>query len=116
MHYSKLLLVAAAMCQQGLAVGILAYSGLNCEGLEQALIVDHNQACQQSTNQFQSYKENGFGPKNGQRIAFYTESGCTQDTFIYDTFSNNGDYFHSHQCYNIHDHSPAKFAQGARLY
>lgn len=117
MHYSKLVIAAAAaFFQDGLAVRILAYSGRDCTGLSQDLKVDNNAACDQSTNQFQSYKENGWGPGNGQRIAFYSEPGCADDSFLYDTYSRNGDYFHSHQCYNIDEHSPSKYGQGARLY
>ena len=117
MHFSKLIAVAAATFIQGtLAVRVLTYSGRDCTGVVQDVAVDHNAACDISTNRFQSYKENGFGKNNGQRIAFYSEPGCTDETFLYDTYSYNGDYFHSHQCYNIDGHSPSKFAQGMRLY
>lgn len=117
MHYSKVLIAAAAVFfQEGVAVRILAYTGKDCTGLVQDLGIDHNAACDQSTNQFQSYKENGWGKANGQRIGFYKDPGCADDSFLFDTYSNDGDYFHSHQCYNIREHSPSKFAQGARLY
>ncbi|KAK2805923.1 hypothetical protein FQN51_008697 [Onygenales sp. PD_10] len=117
MHYSKLLIAAAAVFIQGTLakdtpVRVLAYSNPDCTGTVQDILVDHNQACDISTNPFQSYKENGWGKRNGQKIAFYSEPGCTAEAFLYDTFSWNGDYFHSHQCYNIDGHSPAKFAQG----
>ncbi|KAF4435257.1 hypothetical protein FACUT_7286 [Fusarium acutatum] len=109
MHFSQLLITAAALFTQGtLAVGIKTYTGRDCTGTEQTLTVDHNAACNPKVQRFQSYKENGFGPGNGQRIAFYAQPSCSQESFIYDTYSNNGDYFHSKQCYNINGHSPVK--------
>ncbi|KAH7232263.1 uncharacterized protein BKA55DRAFT_523701 [Fusarium redolens] len=117
MHYSQLLITAAALFTQGsLAVGVKTYSGRDCTGTEQTLTVDHNAACNPKVQRFQSYRENGFGPSNGQRIAFYAQPSCSQESFIYDTYSYNGDYFHSKQCYNIDGHSPVKYAQGAKLY
>ncbi|KAH6853175.1 hypothetical protein B0I37DRAFT_1663 [Chaetomium sp. MPI-CAGE-AT-0009] len=115
MHYSKLI-AAAAFIQGSLAVRVLTYSGRDCTGDVQDIKVDNNAACDDSTNRFQSYKENGWGKSNGQRIAFYSKSSCATDTFLYDTYSYNGDYFKSKQCYNIDGHSPSKYAQGMRLY
>ncbi|KAF9893070.1 hypothetical protein FE257_012481 [Aspergillus nanangensis] len=117
MHFSKLFIAAAAVFVQGsLAVRILAYSGPDCTGEVQDLAVDNNAACDTSTNKFQSYKENGWGKSNGQRIAFYSEPGCTTQSFLYDTYSYDGDFFHSHQCYNIDGHAAVRYAQGANLY
>ena len=118
MHYSKLLIAAAAVFIQGslAEVRVLTYSNRDCTGTVQDIKVDNNEACDITTNRFQSYKENGWGKSNGQRIAFYSEAGCTEESFLYDTYSYDGDYFHSHQCYNIDGHSPEKFAQGMRLY
>ncbi|RSL57017.1 hypothetical protein CDV31_017082 [Fusarium ambrosium] len=117
MHFSQLLIASAAIFAQGsLAVGIKIYSGRDCTGNEQVLTVDHNAACNPGVQRFQSYVENGFGPGNGQRIAFYSQPSCSQNSFIYDTYSRNGDYFQSKQCYNIDGHSSVKYAQGAKLY
>ncbi|KAF5621052.1 uncharacterized protein FTJAE_11392 [Fusarium tjaetaba] len=101
MHFYQLIAAAALFTQGTLAVGIKTYTGRDCTGTEQTLT---------------SYKENGFGPGNGQRIAFYAQPSCSQESFIYDTYSNNGDYFHSKQCYNINGHSLVQYAQGAKLY
>ncbi|KAJ9414998.1 hypothetical protein QL093DRAFT_2568320 [Fusarium oxysporum] len=107
MHFSQLLITAAAFFTQGtLAVGIKTYSGRDCTGTEQTLTVDHNAACNPKVQRFH----------NGQRIAFYAQPSCSRESFIYDTYSYNGDYFHSKQCYNIDGHSPVKYAQGAKLY
>ena len=118
MHYTKLLIAVAAVFIQGslAEVRVLAYSNRDCTGEVQDIKVDNNEACDASTNPFQSYKENGWEKSNGQRIGFYSEPGCTTESFLYDTYSYDGDYFHSHQCYNIDGHSPLKFAQGMRLY
>ncbi|UPL02965.1 hypothetical protein LCI18_013899 [Fusarium solani-melongenae] len=117
MHFSKLFITAAAVFIQGsLAVGVKTYSGRDCTGVEQTLKVDNNAACNPDTQRFQSYRENGWGPGNGQRIAFYSQPSCSQESFIYDTYSRDGDYFHSKQCYNINGHSPVKYAQGMKLY
>jgi hypothetical protein len=117
MHYSKLLAAIAAVCiQSSLAVKVLTYSGPGCTGNVQDVVVDGGAACDGSVQPFQSYKENGWGKSNGQRIAFYSEPGCTTQSFIYDTYSYNGDYFHSGQCYDIDGHSPVHVAQGMKLY
>ncbi|KAF4987383.1 hypothetical protein FDECE_15458 [Fusarium decemcellulare] len=117
MHFSKLLITAAAVFIQGsLAVGVKTYAGRDCTGNEQILKVDNNAACNADTQRFQSYVENGWGPGNGQRIAFYSQPSCSQESFIYDTYSRDGDYFHSKQCYNINGHSSVKYAQGMKLY
>ena len=117
MHYSKLLAAAALFIQGSLAVKVLTYSGRDCTGDVQDLVVDHGAACDaEVVHRFQSYKENGFGARNGQRIAFYQQPSCSQESFLYDTYSYDGDYFHSHQCYNIDGHSPSHYAQGMKLY
>ncbi|KAF4342856.1 hypothetical protein FBEOM_3202 [Fusarium beomiforme] len=116
MHFAQLLLTAAAAAQGSLAVGVKTYAGRDCTGNEQDIKVDGGQACNADLQRFQSYRENGFGPGNGQRIAFYAQPSCSQDSFLYDTYSRNGDYFQSKKCYNIDGHSPSKYAQGMKLY
>ena len=117
MHFSKIITAVAALCIQGsFAVKVLTYSGRDCTGNEQDVKVDNNAACSTETQRFQSYKENGWGKSNGQRIAFYAKPSCSTDSFIYDTYSYDRDYFHSNQCYNIDGHSPVSVAQGMRLY
>ncbi|KAG8668168.1 hypothetical protein FPOAC1_007544 [Fusarium poae] len=117
MHFSQFIVIAATVFTQGsLAVGVKTYSGRDCTGGEVAVTVDGGQACSAGMKPFQSYRENGFGKKNGQRIAFYAESSCNQNSFIYDTYSYDGDYFHSKVCYNIDGHSPVKTARGIKLY
>lgn len=117
MHYSKLLIVAvAAFIQGSLAVRVKTYTGRDCTGAVQDLSIDNHAACDSNNNRFQSYQENGWGKNNGQRIAFYSAGSCTTETFLYDTYSYNGDFFKSKTCYNIDGHSPAKFAQGMALY
>ena len=119
MHYFKLLTAVTAFFTQGsLAVRVLTYSGRDCTGDVQDIPVDHGAACGDGSvvHRFQSYQENGFGPANGQRIAFYSQPSCADNTFLYDTYSNNGDYFQSHRCYNIDGHSPSHYAQGMKLY
>jgi hypothetical protein len=116
MHFSKLLLTASTAVLGTHAVGVKTYAGRDCTGNEQIVTVDGGKACDAGLQRFQSYKENGFGPGNGQRIAFYAQASCSQDSFLYDTFSRNGDYFQSKKCYNIDGHSPSKYAQGMKLY
>ncbi|EMT72098.1 hypothetical protein FOC4_g10003949 [Fusarium odoratissimum] len=58
MHFSQLLITAAALFTQGiLAVGIKTYSGRDCTGTEQTLTVDHNAACNPKC-----YNINGHSP------------------------------------------------------
>jgi hypothetical protein len=117
MHFPKILAAVAALCVQGsLAVNVLTYSGRDCTGTVQDVKVDNNAACSTKTQPFQSYKENGWGERNGQRIAFYNQPSCSANSFLYDTYSYNGDYFHSKQCYNIDGHSPVSVARGMKLY
>ncbi|KAL4965972.1 uncharacterized protein BDV14DRAFT_199423 [Aspergillus stella-maris] len=116
MHFTKILAAVAALSQGSLAVNVLIYSGRDCTGTEQDVKVDNNAACSTETQPFMSYKENGFGKSNGQRIAFYAQPSCSANSFLYDTYSYNGDYFHSKQCYNIDGHSPVSVARGMNLY
>ncbi|KAL4895182.1 hypothetical protein BDV59DRAFT_174609 [Aspergillus ambiguus] len=104
MHYSKILIASAAFIQGSLSTGILVYSGRDCTGSATARTVDSG-VCTGPLPVFRSYRENGWGPK-GKRISFYGSGTCTGETFLYDTWSNNGDYFQSRQCYNIDGHSP----------
>jgi hypothetical protein len=117
MHFFKVLTATAAVCIQGsLAVNVLTYSGRDCTGTVQDVTVDNHEACSNENQAFMSYKENGFGKSNGQRIAFYSQPSCSANSFLYDTYSYNGDYFHSKQCYNIDGHSPVSVARGMALY
>ncbi|RGP64444.1 hypothetical protein FLONG3_9502 [Fusarium longipes] len=117
MYFSQIFVIAAAVFAQGsLAVRVKTYSGRDCTGVETDVPVDGGQACSAGMKPFQSYRENGWGKDNGQRIAFYAESSCNANSFIYDTYSYNGDYFHSKVCYNIDGHSPVKTARGMKLY
>jgi hypothetical protein len=117
MHFSKLLIAAATVfVQGGLAVRVLVYDGYDCTGTETDIAVDNGAACDGRVPRFKSYKENGWGPGNGQRIAFYQSGTCTTESFLYDTFSRDGDYFHSHQCYNINGHSVSDTAASMKLY
>ncbi|KAL4886504.1 hypothetical protein BJY04DRAFT_213266 [Aspergillus karnatakaensis] len=116
MHFTSLLTLAALTLQGALAVNVLTYSGRDCTGTVQDVHVDNNEACSTKTKPFMSYKENGFGKSNGQRIAFYNQPSCSANSFLYDTYSYDGDYFHSKQCYNIDGHSPVSVARGMKLY
>ncbi|KAI6762467.1 hypothetical protein HG530_008447 [Fusarium avenaceum] len=116
MHFAKLLITISSVVVGSHAVGVKTYAGRDCSGNEETVTVDGGRACNADLQRFQSYRENGFGPGNGQRIAFYAQSSCSQDSFLYDTYSRNGDYFQSKKCYNIDGHSPVKYAQGMKLY
>jgi hypothetical protein len=117
MHFFKILTAVAVLGIQGsLAVNVLTYSGRDCTGTVQDVKVDNHEACSTKVKPFQSYKENGFGKRNGQRIAFYDQPSCSANSFLYDTYSYDGDYFHSKQCYNIDGHSPVSVARGMSLY
>lgn len=102
MHYSKIL-IASAFIQGGLSTGILTYSGPDCTGESQEYTI--LSGCLGAVPQFQSYRENGWGPHE-ERIGFYGQFGCNEAGFLYDTWAYDGDYFHSHQCYNLNSHSP----------
>jgi hypothetical protein len=94
----------------------LVYSGHDCTGTETNVAVDNGAACHGTVPRFKSYKENGWGPGNGQRIAFYQSGTCATESFLYDTYSHDGDYFHSHKCYNINGHSVSDYAASMKLY
>lgn len=111
MHYSKILIASAAFIQGGLSTGILTYSGRDCTGEVTESTVP-NGACTGPLPVFQSYRENGWGPKK-TRIAFYGSGTCT--AYLYDTWAYDGDYFKSHQCYNINGHSPNGETTGASV-
>ncbi|KAK3296424.1 uncharacterized protein B0H64DRAFT_461548 [Chaetomium fimeti] len=116
MHFSKVLITAAAVFIQGsLAVKALVYADYDCKGEGTDVKVDNSAACDGDVPRFRSYRENGWGPGNGQRIAFYQSGSCTTDSFLYDTYSRNGDYFKSKQCYNIKGHSVSDTAASMKL-
>ncbi|KAH7246653.1 hypothetical protein BKA59DRAFT_512610 [Fusarium tricinctum] len=116
MHFAKLLITISSVVVGSHAVGVKTYSGRDCSGSEEDVTVDGGQGCNADHQRFQSYRENGFGPGNGQRIAFYASSSCSQDSFLYDTYSRNGDYFQSKKCYNINGHSPSQYAHEADIH
>jgi hypothetical protein len=114
MHYFKILIASAALFQGGLSTGILTYSGRDCTGQATQTTVKDGE-CTGPLPVFQSYKEDGFGP-HGKRIAFYGSGTCTGETFLYDTWAYDGDYFQSHKCYNIDGHSGHGERTGASVW
>ncbi|KAF5008663.1 hypothetical protein FDECE_5075 [Fusarium decemcellulare] len=110
MHYSTLLVASATLIQGALSAKISTFAGPNCTGAQKDIHV-YDDTSVLNIPQFQSYRENGYG-SHGQRVAFYTESGLPGTcggAKIYDTWAYDGDYFHSHQCYNLIDHEPHKY-------
>ncbi|KAK2766757.1 hypothetical protein FQN54_006071 [Arachnomyces sp. PD_36] len=112
MHFSKILIASAALIQGALSTGILTYSGRDCTGEETATTIEDG-PCTGPLPVFQSYKENGYGP-DGDRISFYGSGECTIETFLYDTWANDGDYFQSKTCYNIDGHSNSRTAASVK--
>ncbi|KAL2857034.1 hypothetical protein BJX68DRAFT_263556 [Aspergillus pseudodeflectus] len=105
MKYLTLLTTCAALLPGALSAGITVWDGPDCTGKQTDV---HFNADSTVTNipAFYSYKENGWG-QHEQRIQFYTQSGAPgqcSGNFLYDTWAYDGDYFHSHQCYNLIDH------------
>lgn len=102
MEYPKII-AASAFIQGVFSTGILAYSGPDCTGEAQEFTI--LTGCLGVVPRLQYYRENGLGPHE-ERIVFYSEVGCDKAGFLYDTWACDGDYFHSHQCYNLDSHSP----------
>lgn len=104
------LLAAATLIQGALSGGISVFDGPNCTGKRTDVHFDADKTVP-NIAAFQSYRENGYGQRE-QRIQFYTQTGAPGQCggeFLYDTWAYDGDYFHSHQCYNIIDHPNTKW-------
>ncbi|KAK3351888.1 hypothetical protein B0H65DRAFT_587087 [Neurospora tetraspora] len=102
MHYLATALVAFALAHGGLADNepphIITYTGFQCTGEATSSVVGITGCVAPPPPEFRSYKENGWGPHH-TRIGFYEEGTCR--TQLFDTWAYDGDYFQSHQCYDV---------------